>query len=53
MMERRVKLEEGKLALDLLIGLSIFLFTFIFIANFLPGVFADVRSEINFSKPGV
>ncbi|MEM2657748.1 MAG: hypothetical protein QXJ60_04585, partial [Archaeoglobaceae archaeon] len=50
MMERRVKLEEGKLALDLLIGLSIFLFTFIFIANFLPGVFADVRSEINLAN---
>ncbi|MEM4690539.1 MAG: hypothetical protein QXF37_07570, partial [Archaeoglobaceae archaeon] len=50
MMEKRVKLEEGKLALDLLIGLSIFLFTFIFIANFLPGVFADVRSEINLAN---
>ncbi|MEM0331004.1 MAG: hypothetical protein QXW84_06490 [Archaeoglobaceae archaeon] len=43
---RRMKIEEGKLALDLLIGLSIFLFTFMFIANFLPGVFADVRNEI-------
>jgi len=40
-------MEEGKLSLDLLIGLSIFLFTFIFIASFLPGVFADVRNEIN------
>ncbi len=40
-------MEEGKLSLDLLLGLSIFLFTFIFIASFLPGVFADVRSEIN------
>jgi hypothetical protein len=40
-------MEDGKLSLDLLIGLSIFLFTFIFIANFLPGVFADVRNEIN------
>lgn len=39
-------MEDGKLSLDLLIGLSIFLFTFIFIANFLPGVFADVRNEI-------
>ncbi|WP_202319073.1 DUF7287 family protein [Archaeoglobus neptunius] len=38
---------EGKLSLDLLIGLSIFLFTFIFVANFLPGVFADVRHEIS------
>lgn len=37
----------GKLSLDLLIGLSIFLFTFIFVANFLPGVFADVRHEIS------
>ncbi|MCR8454683.1 MAG: hypothetical protein NDP13_06825 [Crenarchaeota archaeon] len=42
-----MKMEQGKLALDLLIGLSIFLFTFIFIANFLPGVFADVRNEIS------
>ncbi|MEM1957378.1 MAG: hypothetical protein QXX76_03820 [Archaeoglobaceae archaeon] len=40
-------MDEGKLSLDLLIGLSIFLFTFIFVANFLPGVFADVRNEIN------
>ncbi|MEM0203699.1 MAG: hypothetical protein QXO16_07365 [Archaeoglobaceae archaeon] len=40
-------MDEGKLSLDLLIGLSIFLFTFIFVANFLPGVFADVRSEIS------
>ncbi|MCS7130164.1 MAG: hypothetical protein NZ872_01955 [Archaeoglobaceae archaeon] len=48
MMERKMKkMEGGKLALDLLIGLSIFLFTFIFVANFLPGVFADVRNEIN------
>uniref|UniRef100_A0A7J2TGG4 Uncharacterized protein n=1 Tax=Archaeoglobus fulgidus TaxID=2234 RepID=A0A7J2TGG4_ARCFL len=39
-------MEDGKLSLDLLMGLSIFLLTFIFIANFLPGVFADVRNEI-------
>jgi len=39
-------MENGKLGLDLLIGLSVFLFTFIFIASFLPGVFADVRNEI-------
>jgi hypothetical protein len=39
-------MEGGKLSLDLLIGLSIFLFTFTFIASFLPGVFADVRNEI-------
>jgi hypothetical protein len=39
-------MEGGKLSLDLLIGLSIFLFTFMFIASFLPGVFADVRNEI-------
>ncbi|MDI9645102.1 MAG: hypothetical protein QFX40_00225 [Archaeoglobales archaeon] len=38
---------KGKLSLDLLVGLSIFLFTFIFVASFLPGVFADVRNEIN------
>ncbi len=39
-------MEDAKLSLDLLVGLSIFLFTFMFIANFLPGVFADVRNEI-------
>lgn len=38
---------EGRLSLDMLIGLSIFLTTFIFIAQFLPTVFADVRSEIS------
>jgi len=37
---------EGRLSLDMLIGLSIFLVTFIFIAQFLPTVFADIRSEI-------
>lgn len=39
--------KEGRLSLDMLIGLSIFLVTFIFIAQFLPTVFADVRSEIS------
>jgi hypothetical protein len=43
-------MENGKLSLDLLMGLSIFLFTFIFVANFLPGVFADVRNEINLAN---
>ncbi len=38
---------KGRLSLDMLIGLSIFLVTFIFIAQFLPTVFADVRSEIS------
>lgn len=38
---------EGKLSLDMLMGLSIFLVTFIFIAQFLPTVFADVRNEIS------
>jgi len=42
-----IKIMEGKLSLDLLMGLSIFFFTFIFIAHFLPGVFADVRNEIS------
>ncbi len=49
---RRVNFSENtqaRLSLDLLIGLSIFMFTFIFIAQFLPGVFADVRSEIALS----
>ncbi|AAB90482.1 DUF7287 family protein [Archaeoglobus fulgidus] len=37
---------QAKLSLDLLLGLSIFLTTFLFVANFLPGIFADVRHEI-------
>lgn len=37
---------RAKLSLDLLLGLSIFLTTFLFVANFLPGIFADVRHEI-------
>ncbi|MBO8179243.1 MAG: hypothetical protein H0Z19_01985 [Archaeoglobus sp.] len=41
------KSTEGKLSLDMLIGLSMFLVTFIFVAQFLPGVFADVRYEIS------
>jgi hypothetical protein len=42
-----VKEEKGRLSLDMLIGLSIFLFSFIFIGQFLPSVFADTRSEIS------
>lgn len=38
---------QAKLSLDLLLGLSIFLTTFLFVANFLPGIFADVRHEIS------
>jgi hypothetical protein len=38
---------EGRLSLDMLIGLFIFLFAFVFIAQFLPSVFADARSEIS------
>lgn len=41
---------NGKLSLDLLIGLSLFLFTFIYVANFMPGVFADVRHEISLAS---
>jgi hypothetical protein len=39
--------DEGRLSLDMLIGLSIFLFAFIFLGQFLPSVFADARSEIS------
>ena len=42
--------DRAKLSLDLLIGLSIFLVTFIFIAQLLPGVFADVRHEISLAN---
>lgn len=42
-----IKDNRGRLSLDMLIGLSIFLTTFIFIAQFLPTVFADVRNEIS------
>ena len=40
------KSTECKLSLDMLIGLSILVVTFILVAQFLPGVFADVRYEI-------
>ncbi len=46
-MRRKEENSEGRLSLDMLIGLSIFLFAFIFIAQFLPSVFADARSEIS------
>lgn len=46
MVDRVTRASDGRLSLDMLIGLSIFLVTFIFIAQFLPTVFADVRSEI-------
>jgi hypothetical protein len=36
-------MNNGKLSLDMLVGISIFLFTFIFIAQFLPSVFAGER----------
>lgn len=38
---------QGKISLDMLIGISIFLTTFIFIAQFLPSVFAGPREEIS------
>lgn len=40
-------MDDGKLSLDMLIGISIFLFTFIFIAQFLPSVFVSTRGEIS------
>lgn len=40
----------GKLGLDLLVGLSIFLFSFFMISNFIVGLFGDVRSEISLSS---
>lgn len=46
MVDRVTRALEGRLSLDMLIGLSIFLVTIIFISQFLPTVFADVRSEI-------
>ncbi|RLI75209.1 hypothetical protein DRO97_03905 [Archaeoglobales archaeon] len=39
--------DNGRLSLDMIIGVSIFLFVFIYVAQFLPSVFADVRSEIS------
>lgn len=39
--------DQGKISLDLLIGISIFLTTFIFIAQFLPSVFSGPREEIS------
>jgi len=42
--------EKGKLSLDLLVGVSIFMFAFIFIAQLLPSVFAGTRSEISLGQ---
>lgn len=39
--------DKARLSLDMIIGVSIFLFVFIYVAQFLPSVFADVRSEIS------
>ncbi|RLI78444.1 hypothetical protein DRP05_07340 [Archaeoglobales archaeon] len=41
--------DKARLSLDMIIGVSIFLFVFIYVAQFLPSVFADVRSEISLS----
>ncbi len=41
--------QEGKLSLDLLVGLSIFLMSFIIISQLISGMFGDVRSEISLS----
>ncbi len=40
---------EGKLSLDLLVGLSIFLMSFIIVSQLLSGMFGEVRSEISLS----
>ena len=40
----------AKLGLDMLVGLSIFLFSFFMISNFIAGVFGEVRSEISLSS---
>ncbi len=41
--------QGGKLSLDLLVGLSIFLMSFIIVSQLLSGMFGEVRSEISLS----
>ncbi|MBE8540428.1 hypothetical protein [Geoglobus acetivorans] len=42
----KMRNDEGKLSLDILIGLTIFLLSFIFIIQYIPAIFASERSEI-------
>ena len=49
MIENTKSSQEGKLSLDLLVGLSIFLMSFIIISQLISGMFGDVRSEISLS----
>lgn len=49
MIERLSFSQDGKLSLDLLVGLSIFLMSFIIISQLLSGMFGEVRSEISLS----
>ncbi|AIY89543.1 hypothetical protein [Geoglobus acetivorans] len=42
----KMRNDEGKLSLDLLIGLTIFLMSFVFIIQYVPAIFASERSEI-------
>ncbi len=37
---------EGKLSLDIIVGLTIFLLSFVFIIQYIPTIFASERSEI-------
>ena len=48
--KRRSQSENARLTLDLGIGIAIFFFTFMFISQFIPSVFADVRSEISLAN---
>jgi hypothetical protein len=42
----RHKHDEGKLSLDIIVGLTIFLLSFVFIIQYIPTIFASERSEI-------
>lgn len=41
--------QAGELSLDLLVGLSIFLMSFLVVSQLIAGMFGDVRSEISLS----
>ncbi len=46
----KMRSQKGQLSLDVLVGLTIFMITFIFILQYLPSVFVVQRSDISLSS---
>ncbi len=49
-MKRKNRGNRGQLSLDVLVGLTIFMITFIFILQYLPSIFVVQRSDISLSS---